>query len=499
MRAKSLILSGILTYLFLSLVPSPIFSIYMPDFRVNSDTGYVNDWGSRLAFDKYGNFVVVWNDRGPNSENRQIYFQCFDSLANRVGDRVLVSDSTNHRNSEPCIAMHPSGRFVVCWTNFINIGCADPKLCRLFDVWVQGFDSEGRPAWPRQQVDVDRPESALVEWMPSIAMDKNGNFIVVWATQNPDQTRDIYAQRFSSAGERIGSNFEVREAPLSSQFPDVAFNSLGYFFIGWQGYTYCPGITYEYVLARIFNPAGEPITPELLIASRCAHNKWKGGNVPAIASNSQNNFVVAFNGFDTLGTYPNNAIVVQTFDTLGNPVDTATVGSDAIDLGDILFQPRIAVDSADGYVIVWPDLRNYTSWNLWAQRFNSSGQPQGANYRINMTPGTVYTYYMEDVAIHGNTVGISWADNRDYSHNKADIYAKLLDLDKIGYYYRGDLNLDGAVSVGDIIYLINYLFRNGWGILPEWTGDANSDGKITVSDVVYLVNYLFKGGPPPAS
>jgi len=26
--------------------------------------------------------------------------------------------------------------------------------------------------------------------------------------------------------------------------------------------------------------------------------------------------------------------------------------------------------------------------------------------------------------------------------------------------------------------------------------DANGDSKVTVSDVVYLVNYLFKGGPP---
>lgn len=28
-------------------------------------------------------------------------------------------------------------------------------------------------------------------------------------------------------------------------------------------------------------------------------------------------------------------------------------------------------------------------------------------------------------------------------------------------------------------------------------GDVNCDEKITVSDVVYLINYLFKGGPPP--
>lgn len=498
MRGKSLILFGILTYLFLSLAPSAVYPRYVPDFKVNSDSSrYVNQFFSRIASDQRGFFVVVWNDQGFDANDRQIYFQRFDSLANRIGGPVLVSGSTNHKNSEPCIAMRPSGSFVISWINWKNIGCENPKLCALYDIWVQGFDSEGRPAWSLQQVDVDRPESALVEMQPSIAIDKNGNFIVVWATQNPDQTRDIYAQRFSSVGERIGGNFEVRVAPLSSQYPDVAFNSLGYFFIAWHGYTYCPGISYEYALGRIFNPAGEPVTGEILIASRCAHNEWKGGNVPDIASNSQNNFIVAFNGFDTLDTYPNNTVVVQTFDTLGNRLDTAKIAADVIDLGDIFFQPRIAMDSADGYLVVWGDFRYYTNWNLWAQRFNSSVQPQGANYRVNMSPGTVYFGEMHDITIHGNTVAVSWIDNRDYSHNKADVYAKLLDLDKIGYYYRGDVNLDGTVSVGDIIYLINYLFRNGWGILPEWTGDANSDGKITVSDVVYLINYLFKGGPQP--
>jgi len=30
-------------------------------------------------------------------------------------------------------------------------------------------------------------------------------------------------------------------------------------------------------------------------------------------------------------------------------------------------------------------------------------------------------------------------------------------------------------------------------------GDANCDSKVTVSDVVYLINYLFKGGPEPCS
>ena len=61
----------------------------------------------------------------------------------------------------------------------------------------------------------------------------------------------------------------------------------------------------------------------------------------------------------------------------------------------------------------------------------------------------------------------------------------------------GDANGDGKVTVSDVVYLINYLFKGGPAPIPYETGEANCDGKLTVSDVVYLINYLFKGGPPP--
>jgi hypothetical protein len=65
-------------------------------------------------------------------------------------------------------------------------------------------------------------------------------------------------------------------------------------------------------------------------------------------------------------------------------------------------------------------------------------------------------------------------------------------------FLRGDANGDKKVSVSDVVYLINYLFKGGPAPLPApIVGDSNCDGKVTVSDVVYLINYLFKGGPPP--
>ncbi len=61
----------------------------------------------------------------------------------------------------------------------------------------------------------------------------------------------------------------------------------------------------------------------------------------------------------------------------------------------------------------------------------------------------------------------------------------------------GDVNCDGKVSLADIVYLINYLFKLGPGFEPLWKGDTNGDCNVSVADVVWLINYLFKGGPAP--
>jgi len=65
------------------------------------------------------------------------------------------------------------------------------------------------------------------------------------------------------------------------------------------------------------------------------------------------------------------------------------------------------------------------------------------------------------------------------------------------WYQTGDANGDWNVDVGDVVYLINYLYKGGVSPEPVESGDATCEGFVDVGDVVYLINYLFKGGPPP--
>jgi hypothetical protein len=66
-------------------------------------------------------------------------------------------------------------------------------------------------------------------------------------------------------------------------------------------------------------------------------------------------------------------------------------------------------------------------------------------------------------------------------------------------HVRGDANGDEITDIGDIVYLINYVFYGGPAPDPVELGDANCDGVVDIGDIVHLINYVFYEGIPPCS
>jgi len=62
----------------------------------------------------------------------------------------------------------------------------------------------------------------------------------------------------------------------------------------------------------------------------------------------------------------------------------------------------------------------------------------------------------------------------------------------------GDCNGDFIVDVGDVVFLISYLYRDGAPPkCPSNRADINSSGVIDIGDVVYLVGFLYKTAAEP--
>lgn len=72
-----------------------------------------------------------------------------------------------------------------------------------------------------------------------------------------------------------------------------------------------------------------------------------------------------------------------------------------------------------------------------------------------------------------------------------------IDLVQVATYLCGDMTNDQVLTSGDVIFLVNYVFKGGLPPSPPSEADMNNNGVVNSADIVYLVNHVFKGGPVP--
>ena len=63
-------------------------------------------------------------------------------------------------------------------------------------------------------------------------------------------------------------------------------------------------------------------------------------------------------------------------------------------------------------------------------------------------------------------------------------------------FQRGDVDLDGSLSITDPINLLIFLFAEGEAPGCLDTGDADDSGDLNITDAVNSLGYLFRGGAP---
>ncbi len=64
--------------------------------------------------------------------------------------------------------------------------------------------------------------------------------------------------------------------------------------------------------------------------------------------------------------------------------------------------------------------------------------------------------------------------------------------------YKGDSNFDGSLSILDLTYMVNYIFRGGPEPIPvKLSGDWSCDGSTNIIDLTKAVDRIFRGGSLP--
>jgi hypothetical protein len=174
------------------------------------------------------------------------------------------------------------------------------------------------------------------------------------------------------------------------------------------------------------------------------------------------------------------AISGQVFDQEGNPLFNTTVAAYESSLVQLLLQEGIPLLSQVGI------------------SFRQSTTSGDGSYKI--TGLRTGDYYIKA----SSECGDQWYDHQDSLQDANLVHVSMPDnasdinFDLPTIFTRGDVIKDGVVDIGDVVSLINYLYKGGCAPYPILSGDANCDAVVDVGDIVYLINYLFKGGQAPS-
>jgi Ca2+-binding RTX toxin-like protein len=212
---------------------------------------------------------------------------------------------------------------------------------------------------------------------PSVAVDAQGNYVVVWESYDQDGDRDgVYAQRYDHLGNAIGGEILVNTSTTNEQGdPVVAMDANGNFVVAWTDRDPLVA-TSGAVYARRFDSNGNALSGQLLVNTTTSNAQ----DTPAIAMNADGRFVITWESFDQDGD--GDGVYAQVYDSLGNKVggEIAVNTSTSGDQHD----PVVGIDGSGNFVVAWTNDTG-VSVSVQARRFDSAGNPLGGQFLVNTT------------------------------------------------------------------------------------------------------------------
>ena len=318
------------------------------EFQVNTYTTGQQKYAT-VAADASGNFIVVWNTR-EDGVYEDVFARRYDPAGNPLGGELRVNVATIGNQANAHAAFGGDGSLVVVWQ--------DDYLSR---VVARRYDVFGVPG-PEFNVTAF---TTGPEFLPAVAADAAGNFVVVWAGLNEDSSGvGIAAQRFDSTGTRVGGQFVVNSYSTGDQsLPAIAMAPSGEFMVAWESDQDGDG---KAIVARRFSAAGVPLSGDLVVNTYTTNVQER----PSVAADSQGDFVVTWNSLGGeygpgLGGF---GVFARRYDSSGTPdppflVNTYTTQT----------QQRAAVAAAPNgdFVVAWQSMyQDGDSNGVFAQRFS---------------------------------------------------------------------------------------------------------------------------------
>ena len=340
-----------------------------------------------VAMDSSGGFVVTWMSADQDGSGFGVFGQRFAADGSTLGAEFRVNQTTQSTQSDPSIAKHSSGSFIVTWSSFEQDGSSG-------GVFAQRFDMNGLPVGPEFRVN---SFTSGYQGGARVQMASDGSFVVVWQSEGQDGSEwGIYAQRYDATGNPQGSEFRVNTFTTSYQInPALAVEPDGDFTIAWRSAG--QDGSGDGVYAQRYLANGTAVNSEFRINTTTLNSQ----DEVSLGTDSLGNLVAAWSSWQQDGS--DRGIYAQLYSTDGSPrggefrVNTFTNNSQR--------RAAVAVDADGDYLIVWEsDDQDGSSEEVYGQRFTAS-KLSGEISSLAENTGTTSRIKLGDFAIVDDALG----------------------------------------------------------------------------------------------
>lgn len=192
----------------------------------------------------------------------------------------------------------------------------------------------------------------------------------------------------------------------------------------------------------------------------------------------------------------------------GEGTGIAMYKSDCIIRNNVISNSRSGTgidDRQEGGEESRPTVMYNNSWNNPCGNYVDLSSSTGENTKTNFNGDSCDTYYnisfdpmFADTITYALPCSSACIDAGDLTSEIRGGGGRRIDIGAYEYpYVIGNTDQNGEVNIVDVVYLLNYLFKNGPYPCPLGKGDVDCNSLVDLVDAVYLINYLFRAGRPP--
>jgi hypothetical protein len=319
----------------------------------------------QVAIALNGRFVVAWSSTfGPDHDEAATFARAYNANGTPATAAITVAAaSSNSANLMSDVAIDAVGNFAVLYRNWKPR--PSPANNEQATLKIQRFTSAGATIGKAISA---ADTGAYYHFRQSVAMDATGRFVVVW----DDGARSIFAQKYSTAGQKVGSQITVTSTSFTSWQSYVTMNDSGRFVVTWslnEGSTAA-------IKAQVYD-WGTPVGGNITLATGNSVFGWPDAGCDIDAAN---NVTFAWgtkvaSGFQgTAGAQLEVAFRRLTGAGLLEPTYLVNATTQGIQI-----YPGVAALSNDKFVVVWQGYGPGDDSGIFMQQFDGAVAPRPGN------------------------------------------------------------------------------------------------------------------------